>query len=197
MRGCTPSAYLEGVAPVGLSVNHLHNVLAYGLAALVSVTPVVRSTHAILADVEVLGVVDVLVGAGLDAVEDLSELSLAHVSQLPQPYHDVIVVIVVGNTHPGLQVDQDRAGDVSGVVALVVEDVLAVTALGRKVLEVAILADAMFLAELLPELASDCDAGAGVSSLDLGCGWEAIGGMWCEVGEGTNCCCRTARPGWL
>lgn len=167
IRGCMPRAYLEGVAPVGLSVNHLHYVLAYGLAALVSVTPVVGGTHAILADVEVLGVVYVLVGAGLDAVEDLSKLFLAHVSQLPQPHH---VVIVVGNTHPGLQVDQDRAGDVSGVVALVVEDVLAVTALGRKVLEVAILADAVFLAELLPELASDCDARAGVSSLDLGCG---------------------------
>jgi len=35
---------------------------------------------------------------------------------------------------------------------LVEEDILAITALGCEILEVAILADAVFLAELLPEL---------------------------------------------
>ena len=61
-----------------------------------------------------------------------------------------------GVPHPWLQVDQDGARDVSRVVALVVEDVLAVAALGRKVFEVAVLADSMLLAQLLPELAPDC-----------------------------------------
>ncbi len=59
-------------------------------------------------------------------------------------------------THARLQVDQDGSRDRSRVVALVVENVLAVAALGGNVLEVAALADAVFLAELLPKLTSDC-----------------------------------------
>lgn len=59
-------------------------------------------------------------------------------------------------TYSRLQVDQDRARDISRVVALVVKHILAVPALGGKVLEVAILADSVLLAELLPELASNC-----------------------------------------
>lgn len=39
---------------------------------------------------------------------------------------------------------------------LVEEDILPVAAFCRKVLEVAILVDAVFLAQLLPELASHC-----------------------------------------
>lgn len=58
-------------------------------------------------------------------------------------------------THPRFQVDQDGPRNVSRVVALVVKHVLAVAALGGKVLEVAVLADAMFLAELLPKLAAN------------------------------------------
>jgi hypothetical protein len=87
------------------------------LARLVAVAPVVAGADAILADVKVLGVVDVLVGARLDGVDDA-----------------------------GLEVDEDGAGDVARVVALVVEDVLAVTALGGKILEVAVLADSVLLA---------------------------------------------------
>ena len=96
------------------------------LAGLVSITPVVAGTYAALSNEEVFRVVDVLVRAGLDAVDDA-----------------------------WLEVDQDGPGDVSGVVALVEEDVLAVAALARKVLEVAILVDAVFLAKLLPELAAN------------------------------------------
>lgn len=62
---------LEGIAAVGLTVNHLHDVLADSLARLVAVAPVVGGAHAIFADVEVFGVVDVLVGAGLDSVDYL------------------------------------------------------------------------------------------------------------------------------
>jgi hypothetical protein len=76
--------------------------------------------------VEVLRVVDVLVGARLDGVYDAV-----------------------------LEVEQDGARDIAGVVGLVEEDVLAVAALGRKVLQVAILVDAVLEAELLPELAPD------------------------------------------
>lgn len=64
-------AHLEGVAAVSLPVNHLHDIFIHRLAALVAVTPVVGCTHAILAHVKVLGVVDVPVRPRLDSVEDL------------------------------------------------------------------------------------------------------------------------------
>ena len=54
--------------------------------------------------------------------------------------------------HARLQVEQDGARDVARVIRLVEEDVFAVAALGREVLEVAILVDAVLLAQLLPEL---------------------------------------------
>ena len=54
--------------------------------------------------------------------------------------------------HPRLQVHQQRTRDVLLVVGLVEEDVLAVAALDRKVLEDAVLADAVLGAQLLPEL---------------------------------------------
>jgi hypothetical protein len=57
--------------------------------------------------------------------------------------------------YPWLEVDEDGAWDVACVVALVVEDIFAVAALGREVLEVPVLADAVLLAELLPELTAD------------------------------------------
>jgi hypothetical protein len=58
-------------------------------------------------------------------------------------------------THARLQVDQDSSRNVAGVVALVIKYVFSVAAFRRKVLEVPILADAMLLAQLLPELAAD------------------------------------------
>lgn len=65
------SAHLEGVTAISFPVNHLHNVFIHRLAALVTVTPVVGRTHAILSHVKVLGVVDVPVRPRLDSVEDL------------------------------------------------------------------------------------------------------------------------------
>lgn len=58
-------------------------------------------------------------------------------------------------THSGLKIDQDGPGNVSSIVALVEEDVFAIATLSREVLQVSILADAMLLAELLPELAAN------------------------------------------
>jgi hypothetical protein len=46
----------------------------YRLSRLVSITPIVRRTSTVLADVKVLGVVDVFVWTGLDAVDDLCML---------------------------------------------------------------------------------------------------------------------------
>lgn len=64
-------AYLQRVASIGLSIDHLHDVLIHRLATLVAVTPVICRPHTILADVEVLGVVDVSVWASLDGIQDL------------------------------------------------------------------------------------------------------------------------------
>jgi hypothetical protein len=58
-------------------------------------------------------------------------------------------------THSWLEIDQDGSGDVSGVVALVVEDIFPVAALGCEVLEVAVLADSVLLTKLLPKLAAN------------------------------------------
>jgi hypothetical protein len=89
------------------------------------------------------------------------------------------------SVYPWFEINQDRAGDVPRVIALhtapldqphirqvhflymprsfgggkshlVEEDVLPVTAFGRKVFQVAVLVDTVLLAELLPELAPDC-----------------------------------------
>ena len=73
--------------------------------------------------VAVLGIIDILVGPRHDPVDDSR-----------------------------LKVEQDGAGDVARVVGLVEEDIFAVAAFRRKVLEVTVLIDAVFLAELLPEL---------------------------------------------
>ena len=130
------------------------------LTILVTLAPVISGADATLADVEVLGVVDVLVGARMDTVY---------------------------NT--GLKVDQNGARDVAGVVALIVEDVFAVAALGREVLQIPVLVDPVLLAELLPELAANC-----VVLCQTGPGKFATKDTW-DMRLGTHCCCRTGQPG--
>jgi hypothetical protein len=91
-------------------------------------------------DVEVLGVVNVLVGTGLDSIDDLS--SVQHGLENGRG----------GCAYSRFQVHQDGAWDVARIVGLVEEDILAVAAFGSKVLEIAVAIDAVFLTQLLPEL---------------------------------------------
>ncbi len=91
-----------------------------------------------------------------------------------------------GATHARLQIDQDGPGDVSRVVALVVEDILAVAAFCREVFEVPVLADAVLLAQLLPELAADFWLSVPQPSTPPGGSTRALV---------TDCCCRIGRPG--
>lgn len=98
----------------------------YSFPILVSITPIVSGAGTALSNVEVLGVVNVLVGAGLYAIDDA-----------------------------WLQIYQDGSGDVSSVVTLVVEDIFPVPTLRREILEITILVDAVFLTELLPKLAAN------------------------------------------
>ena len=57
--------------------------------SLVAVAPVVGGAHAVFADVEVFGVIDVFVGAGLNAVDDLC-FSLAGILYPPSIILSVI-----------------------------------------------------------------------------------------------------------
>jgi len=71
-------------------------------------------------------------------------------------------------THPWLQIYQNCSWDVSRIVALVVEHVFSIAAFCRKVFEVAILVNAVLLAKLLPELATNAVAAlAGLDCDDL------------------------------
>ena len=118
--------YLERVTAVSLTLDHLHDLLVDRFAILISITPIITGARTCLPDEEVLGIVYVFVRAGLDVVYDT-----------------------------GLEVDKDGPGDIAGIVALVVEDIFAVAAFGREVLEIPILVDPMFLAELLPKLTAN------------------------------------------
>ena len=89
----------------------------------VSHAPVVACTCARLVDVEVLRVVDVLVGARLDGVE-----------------------------HSGLEIEKDSARNIASVIRLIEEDILTVAAFCCEVFEVTVLVDAVLLTQLLPEL---------------------------------------------
>jgi len=61
-------SYLQGVAAVCFAVDHLHYILIHRLSRLVSITPVIRRTYTILANIEVFWVVDVFVWTRLDTV---------------------------------------------------------------------------------------------------------------------------------
>ena len=103
-------------------------------SCLVSISPVVRCSDTVLPNVEVLWIVDVFVGTGLNAIDDLL-FALDH----SIPFQSVL------GAYTGFQINQNSSWDVSGVVALVEEYVLPVTAFCRKVLEVSVLTDAVFL----------------------------------------------------
>ena len=88
--------------------------------------PIVASATSVLADVEVLRVVEIGVKSVLDAMD-----------------------------HAGLQVDQKRPRDVVLIVCLVKEHILSIVPLRRILLQHTISADPMLRAQLLPKLVSD------------------------------------------
>jgi hypothetical protein len=129
--------HLKTITPIGLPINHIQHLILHLPAPRIPRCPIIARARPLLQDVEVLRVVDVPIRARLDAIDDAR-----------------------------FEVEEDGARDVAGVVGLVEEDVFAVAALGREVGEVAVLVDAVFLAELLPELAADCAR-------------ESVGVVWC------------------
>lgn len=94
--------------------------------------------------IEVLRVVDILMRSRLDPIE-----------------------------HARLEIQEDGAGNVACVVGLVEEDIFAVAAFGREGLEVAVAVDAMFEAQLLPELRTDF--GSGGLAVWWGLWWGGVG----------------------
>lgn len=108
---------LQRITPIRLAINHIHNLLLNLRAHAIPSRPVVARTRALLVNVHVLRVVDVLEGPVLDPVDDAR-----------------------------FEVEQDGARDVARVVRLVEEDVFAVAAFGREVFEVAVLVYAVLTA---------------------------------------------------
>lgn len=117
------STHLKTVTPIRLAIDHIQHLLLNLPTHRIPHRPVIPRAGTSLVHIEILGVIDVLVRASLDTVD-----------------------------HPGLEIQENRAGDVSRVVGLVEEDVLAVAAVRCEVLQIAILVDAVLKAKLLPKL---------------------------------------------
>lgn len=116
-------------------------------------------------DVEVFRVVDVLVWACLNSIDDLPVFSIGAKYTLDQS------ILLVPNLAEWLvgYIAYRRTVHrvVSGVswqlllrnaTHLVEEDILSVSTFSRKVFQIAILVDSMFQTQLLPELRADCVA---------------------------------------
>jgi len=121
------------------------------LSSLISISPVICSTHAILSDEEVLWIVNIFIWTCLNAVDDLCQSELACLSCTPHPPP----LQLFGRTHTRFKIYQNGSRDISRVVGLVKEHILPIAAFSGKVLEVSILTDTVFLTELLPKLTAN------------------------------------------
>jgi hypothetical protein len=63
--------HFEGVTTVRFPVDHLHDLFMHRLSGLVPIAPVVACPNTALADVEVLGVVNVAIRARLYPMDNL------------------------------------------------------------------------------------------------------------------------------
>jgi hypothetical protein len=57
------STHLQRIAPIGLSVNHLHDILMNKLSCLIPISPIIRSPYTVFANEEIFRVVDILIRA--------------------------------------------------------------------------------------------------------------------------------------
>ena len=64
-------SYLERVTPLGLAIDHIHDLVMDLRSSCVSSSPVVARTCSAFVDEEVLGIVDLFVWTRLDGVDDL------------------------------------------------------------------------------------------------------------------------------
>ena len=99
--------YLERVATVNFAIDHVKDLFLYAVASGVSSSPVICGAAAIFADEEVLGVVDVLVRAALDALYHLN---------IAQSAHGGCSRFDISNSW--LKVDQDCSWDVTRIITL-------------------------------------------------------------------------------
>ena len=121
------STHLKTITPIRLPINHIQHLLLHLASHRIPLRPIVARTAALLVQEDILGIVYVLVRPRQNAAD-----------------------------HARLEVEEDGARDVARVVGLVEEDIFAVADLGCEGLEVAVAVDAVFQAELLPELRADC-----------------------------------------
>lgn len=152
--------YLQRITPICLSIDHVKDLLLHMVTCRVPSGPVVPRANALLPDEEVFGVVDVSIRSGLDAIDDLTSDQLTSAGK-PEETHTLGsksskiargIYLVSSLCSPRISILRwPRLIE----MYLVEKHVLAITALGRKLLQVAVLADAMLQTELLPELAPD------------------------------------------
>lgn len=62
---------LEGFGSIGLSIDHIHDVLLELLALCVATRPTIASAASFLGNEDVFGIVEIGVCAGLDGIDDL------------------------------------------------------------------------------------------------------------------------------
>ncbi len=133
------STHFQAITPVRLPVDHVQQLILNLPTSGISCRPIITRPGPLFQHEDVLWIVNVSVRAVLYALNDT-----------------------------GLEVEENSAGDVARVVGLVEEDILTVAALNRIVSKVAGLVDAVFLAELLPELGADWEVAQSVMVADEG-----------------------------
>ncbi len=136
------TTYFQRVTAICFSVDHLHDFLVDRLSGLISIAPVVSGADAILANVEVFGIIYVLVGARLDAVDDLIFFPLLF--SLFLPFTSDPGAACVSREVPSRSISpwvciECRRFDSRRH--------LSVAALGGEIFEISVLADAMLLAQ--------------------------------------------------
>lgn len=89
-------------------------------------SPIVSGTASMFRNVEVLRVVQILIRSSLNPIDN-----------------------------SGLQIDQESPRDVVLIVSLVEKDIFAVVSLNGKIFQDSLRADAVLLAQVLPEFVSD------------------------------------------
>src|SRR5437868_1097786 len=103
------TGYLQRIAAVSLSIDHIEDLLLHYFSSSIARSPIIPCPNTLLSNEEVFGVVNILVCACLDSVDDLAHTLLAGGPSLAR---------TLLRAHPGFQIKQYGSGYVSCIVAL-------------------------------------------------------------------------------
>jgi hypothetical protein len=154
----TRQSYLQRVTSVRFSVDHIEDLFLDNLTGRITSTPIVSGTNALLSDKEILRVVNVFVGTGLNAVENLIE-TLQLIFRKAPPQMSIVPSVLslirslgeyIGYRHSvkeRVSISlQDRELQEDILAYLVKENILAITTLCRELLQISILTYSMLQA---------------------------------------------------